>query len=241
MKSDQGTIRLNKFLANAGFEARRKIEDFLKENKVEVNGVRVFESGVRINPVKDQVRLNGRLVEPKHSYLYIMLNKPKGVISTTSDEQGRKSVLSLVSHQDRIYPVGRLDQNTTGLILLTNDGELANKLTHPSFEVSKTYQALVSSKPSLVQLKKLRNGVYLKEGKTAPAQVEIIKDMGNRALLELTLREGKNHEVRRMCSKVGLEVIELKRVSQGPLELGNLPLGKFRDLTSEEIQKLKAI
>lgn len=236
---ESGKIRLNKFLSSAGLGARRKIEEFLKANKIEVNGVRVFESGFRVDPKKDQVSLNGRLIEPKDSYLYIMLNKPKGIISTTSDEHGRRSVVSLVSIKERLYPVGRLDQNTTGLIILTNDGELANFLTHPRYQVSKTYQALVAGKPTHQQLNRLRGGVMLQEGKAAPAKAEVIKDMGNRTLMELIIHEGKNHEVKRICSRVGLEILELKRVAIGTLELGNLPLGRSRELTSEEVKRLK--
>lgn len=233
------TIRLNKFLAQNGVGARRKISDFLSENEVTVNNKRVAEPGIRINPQTDQVAVNGKPLAKVEKFVYYLLNKPKGVISSVSDEHGRKTVVDLIKTSERIYPVGRLDANTKGVIILTNDGELSHKLTHPSFHIDKTYVCLIPGKVNFHQLSKLQNGIELKEGKTAPAKVKILEDKNNRTQMELTIHEGRNHQVKRMLSKIGLELLDLKRTAIGDLGTGELSLGEYRELTEAEIYKLK--
>jgi 23S rRNA pseudouridine2605 synthase len=232
------TMRLNKYLANLGICARRDVKQFLKANNVTVNGEHVREGGVRFDPHKDEVKINGNMIkEPE--LVYFLLNKPKGIISTTSDEYGRKNVTALVPKIGKIYPVGRLDKDTTGLILLTNDGELTNLLTHPSFHVDKTYRLTVKETPSKEQLRAMRNGVLLSDGITSPADVRIISSNNVRTVLEMTIHEGRNRQIRRMCETVGLELLELDRVTFGPLRKGTTPLGKFRELGPDEIVSLK--
>lgn len=234
------TIRLNRFLANAGIDARRKIGNFLEQNNIQVNNIRVTEPGVRINPEKDVVLVNGKKIKPQsNDFVYYLLNKPKGVISSVSDEHGRKTVIDLIPTKERIYPVGRLDAETTGALLLTNDGELTNRLTHPKYHIDKTYLCLVPGKVSISQKSQLEKGVSLKDGLTSPSQVELIDEKNNRTTFNITIHEGKNHQVRRMLSKVGLELIELKRVSIGDLKLGELAYGSYRALTEVEIRRLK--
>jgi 23S rRNA pseudouridine2605 synthase len=236
---EENTIRLNKYLANLGVCARRDVKALLKSQNVTVNGERVKEQGVRINPQKDDIRLNGKRLQPP-TLVYYLVNKPKGIISTTSDEYGRKNVTSLVPKVGKIYPVGRLDKDTTGLILLTNDGELTNLLTHPSYHVYKMYRLIVAGRMTKEQLRALRNGVLLTDGITAPAQVKIIKEDSHQTILEMTIHEGRNRQIRRMCETVGAELLELDRVKFGPLSKGNVGLGKYRELKTEEIQSLRS-
>ncbi len=231
------TLRLNKFLAQHGISARRKITDFLKDNRVEINGQPVLEPGIRLNPSTDKVTINSQPIT-KTRHLYFLLNKPKGVISSVKDEHGRQTVVDLIKTSERIYPVGRLDENTQGLIILTNDGELTHQLTHPSFESQKTYQCLIPSSVSEKQLSLLKAGIDLKDGKTAPAEVKIIKATHNRTTLELTIHEGRNHQIKRMLNKVGLELLELTRTAIGSLKLADLKPGKYRNLSLEEIEQL---
>lgn len=237
---EKNTIRLNKFLANNGVGARRKISDYLQENEVKINGLRVKEPGIRLDPQTDQVTVNGKLLPKIEQLVYFLLNKPKGVISSVSDEHGRQTVVDLVKTKQRVYPIGRLDANTTGALLLTNDGDFAHQLTHPSFHINKTYLCLIPGKVTSRQIQQLQNGVDLKDGKTSPAEVSIVEDKNNRTRLKLTIHEGRNHQVKRMIVKVGLELIELKRLSIGELEMGDLPTGEFRELNSDEVYKLKS-
>jgi 23S rRNA pseudouridine2605 synthase len=236
--AEDGSIRLNKFLAHAGIGSRRSIEEFLKDNKVFVNKERVFEPGVRFYPQKDKVIVNGKEIIANNNFIYIIVNKPKGVVSTVSDELGRKDIVALVNIREKIFPVGRLDIDSTGLILLTNDGELMNKLIHPRYHIPKTYQVKVRGRVSPSKINKLKNGVTLKDGITAPANVEILSEERD-TLLEIVLFEGKNRQIRRMCAALFLEVKELKRVAIGDVHLGNLNVGEFRHLAIEEIDSLK--
>jgi 23S rRNA pseudouridine2605 synthase len=242
-------VRVNKFLANLGFSSRRNISQFLKEHILLVNGKRISKPGVRVDPEKDQVLLDGQELEVKKEYIYIILYKPKGVISSVKDEHGRKTVVDLVKSSERIYPVGRLDQDTTGLILLTNDGELTQKLTHPSSHVPKTYMATLTGAVPKRKLEVLRSGVNLKDGKTQPAEVEVLeppsaKAMGGkenpkRSVLKITIYEGRNHQIKRMLAVLKLNLISLKRVGIGNIELGDLKIGEFRELSEEEVDDLK--
>ncbi|HVA97118.1 MAG TPA: pseudouridine synthase [Candidatus Acidoferrales bacterium] len=235
---NESTIRLNKYLANMGICSRRDVKDYLKTNNVTVNGERVKESGIRIDPDKDDIRLNGNKIK-QPEYVYYLLNKPKDIVSTTADEYNRKNVTSFITTKERIYPVGRLDKDTTGLILLTNDGELTNLLTHPRYHVDKTYQLTIEGSVDDVQLRALRNGVLLDDGITAPAEVWIVKKERAITQLEMTIHEGRNRQIRRMCDTVGLRLTELKRIKFGPIEIDKLAEGKFRQLTDKEIKSLK--
>ena len=236
--NEMQSVRLNKYLANLGVCARREVKQLLKSQIVTVNGERAKEPGLRIDPVKDAILLNGKKLKAPQ-FVYYLLNKPKGVVSTTADEYGRKNVISLIPTKERIYPVGRLDKDTTGLLLLTNDGELTNLLIHPRYHVDKTYRLTISGKVNDAQLRALRHGVLLDDGITAPAKVLVSKILPAMTFLEMTIHEGRNRQIRRMCETVGISLLELQRVKFGPLEIGNLREGKFRELSRSEIQELK--
>lgn len=235
---EESTIRLNKSLANLGLCARRDVKQFLKDHTITVNGVRAKEQGIRIYPNTDVVKIDGTRLEPP-KLVYFLLNKPKGYISTTADEFGRKNVLTLIDYSERLYPVGRLDKDTTGIILLTNDGELTNHLTHPRYHVNKVYRVTAASPITKEQLRALRNGVLLDDGITYPAEVKIVKEYEGKILFDITIHEGRNRQIRRMCETVGIKLIDLQRISFGPLQLGNLKLGKYRELSNKEVQNLK--
>jgi len=231
------TIRLDKFLANAGVLSRRAIKQFLKHEHVTVNGKRVTESGIRLNVTTDVVLINGQKIK-KPEIVWFLLNKPIGYISTTADEHGRENVTDLLDTNDRVYPVGRLDKDTHGLILLTNDGELTHQLIHPKYHVPKVYRLLVAGKPNDKQIHAFTTGVMLEDGITLPAQTKIISS-NTQTILEVVLHEGRNRQIRRMCEAVGLDLLDLERISFGPLTLGNLKLGDSRKLSKEEILSLK--
>lgn len=204
------TVRLDKFLANAGIVSRRGVKRLLQSKKVRVNNETVLDAGLRIVSDKDRVAVDGKVLDLQSEYVYIVLNKPKGVVSTVKDEFDRPTVVSLVEDNHRLYPVGRLDEDSIGLVLLTNDGELTHKITHPKKHTSKTYQVLVQGEIAEEQLDKLRNGVELKDGKTAPAEVKVLKQFKKTTLLEIVLYEGRNRQIRRMCAAVEMELWELK-------------------------------
>lgn len=235
---DKTTQRLDKYLSNLGLASRRSIKKLLKEEMLTINGDRVRESGTRIDAAKDDIRLNGeKILQPKTQY-YI-LNKPKGIISTTSDERGRLDVTSFIPTKHRIYPVGRLDKDTTGLILLTNDGELTHKLIHPKYHVPKIYRLTIEGRMEKDQLNAFRKGVILEDGITAPAEVTIIEDSYQKSLIEVTLHEGKNRQIRRMCEIVGINLLQLERIKFGPISIGNLKSGKYRELSDKEVEELR--
>jgi 23S rRNA pseudouridine2605 synthase len=235
------TVRLNKYLANLGLTSRRNIAELLKIKDVQVNGQKVVEIGVRVDPDKDVITIDGEAIKPDKTLVYFILNKPRGVISTAKDELGRKTVMSFVKTKERVYPVGRLDENTTGLILLTNDGELTNFLTHPKYHAPKTYEVIISDKISESKLNILKKGVFLKEEKTGPAEVDVLEENPKRTVLNITIHEGKNHQIRKMFSKLKLNIVALKRVAIGSLELGNLKIGESRQLTEEEVRELRKV
>lgn len=232
------TIRLDSHLAKLGIDSRRNISGILKKYAVLVNGKRVQEPGVRVDPTRDTILINGKnVVVPQ--LVYFLLYKPKGYISTSDDEQGRKTVLDLVKSPTRIYPVGRLDKDSTGLMILTNDGELSNKLIHPKYHVPKTYEVLIAGHVSDIKLQKLRNGVTLDDGMTRPAGVKVLRQTNSKALLQVVLYEGKKRQIRRMAEALELTVIDLKRVKFGPLTLGRLQPGNYRSLTQTEVALLR--
>jgi 23S rRNA pseudouridine2605 synthase len=229
-------VRLAKFLADAGVASRRASEELIRSGRVRVDG-EVATDPARSVEGDERVEVDGRAVQGPSDRVVYAVNKPAGVVSTARDPQGRTTVVELVPTAFRLYPVGRLDADTTGLILLTNDGELAHRLTHPKFEVPKTYRAQVSRPPVReAELAALRRGVELEDGVTAPATV---KRVGVN-VLELTIHEGRNRQVKRMCEAVGHPVRRLQRIRFGSLALGDLKVGAYRQLTDAEIDRLSA-
>ncbi len=233
--------RLQKVLARAGVASRRRAEELIRAGRVTVNGRVVTELGARVDPERDVVRVDGRPVR-REPPTYILLHKPVGVVSTTRDPQGRRTVLDLLPDLGvRLYPVGRLDYDSSGLLLLTNDGELAHRLTHPRFGVEKVYRVRVQGHPSEDDLERLRRGVRLAEGPTAPARVRVLRRDADGTWLEVALREGRNRQVRRMLAALGYGVRALVRVREGPLALRGLQPGQWRHLSDQEVRRLKDI
>jgi 23S rRNA pseudouridine2605 synthase len=229
-------MRLNAFLARAGVASRRHADELIRERRVQVNG----ESG-ELNTIVDEddvVEVDGQRVEmqPLH---YVLLNKPAGVVTTADDPHGRPTVVDLVPHEVRVVPVGRLDADTTGALLLTNDGELAHRLAHPSFGVPKVYDVDVGSSPSPDALAALRHGVDLEDGRTAPAEARIVRRGTRVSRIELTVHEGRKHQVKRMCAAVGLPVQNLHRRRYAGLRLVGLEPGEWRELTPDEVAELQ--
>lgn len=234
-------IRLHKFMAQAGVASRRACEALIRSGRVRVNGEPVSEMGVRVRPGVDRVEVDGRALKAAEDKLYVMLNKPRGYVTTVSDPEGRRTVLDLLPPMPvRLYPVGRLDFDTEGLLLLTNDGELTHALTHPRREVAKVYLADVEGRPSPEALDRLRRGVRLEDGVTAPVLVKVGPFRDGQTQLTLTIREGRNRQIRRMLEAVGHPVTFLKRIRFGPLSLSGVKLGQWRPLTAEEVEKLQA-
>ncbi len=232
-------VRLDSYLAHLGVASRRGIADALKRKTVTVNDVRILEPGVRVDPAKDRILVDGRVLS-KPKFLYYLVNKPVGIVSTVMDEKHRKSVRSLVPKPGRIYPVGRLDKDTSGLIILTNDGELTNKLTHPRFHVAKTYRLTIKGLLFAEKLEKLRTGVRLDDGMTLPARVVVKKDTKAETIADMTITEGRNRQIRRMCEMLRIPLISLQRVQFGPIALDKLPEGKYRELSRKEVEALYA-
>ncbi len=235
------SLRLQKFLAERGVASRRAAEKIIAEGRVKVNAVVVTDMGVKITPGKDRVTVDGKQVAAAPRMRYVLLHKPAGYICSVQDDRGRRTVMDLVECDERIYPVGRLDYGTSGLLLLTNDGELANHLLHPSHQVDKIYLAEVSPAPGKEQLSKLQKGVRLEDGMTAPAQARIIKRRADSALVEIIIHEGRNRQVRRMMEAVGCPVTHLKRTGLAFLDLTDVPLGKWRELSSGEVNRLQKL
>lgn len=234
-------IRLQKYISQCGIASRRKAEELILQGSVKING-KTAVLGDKVYP-NDKVYLRGkRIILPKNSNRYIMLNKPRGFITTMSDDRGRKCVAELVQNVgERVYPIGRLDKDSEGMLILTNDGNFANKIMHPRNSVYKNYRVTVRPNIDEEQLIKLETGVTLDDGtKTAPAQVTVIHKEQGRVVLEMILHEGKNREIRRMCEALGLEVARLKRTQIGGVKMGMLKQGDWRDLTEKEVKALLA-
>ena len=231
--------RLQKVLAAAGVDSRRKCEELILDGIVRVNRKVVDELPAFVDPEKDVITVNGKRIHAAGK-VYFLLNKPKGVICTNSDPQGRKKAIDIISARERIFCVGRLDIDTTGLIVLTNDSEMANRLTHPRYGLAKTYVARVKGQVSGEQVEKLKKGIWLAEGKTGRASVKILKRSYKESLLEITIQQGLNRQIRRMLAKVELSVKSLKRTKIGKLNARGLGVGKFRTLTKAEIAYLKS-
>ena len=237
---DQGGIRLQKVLAAAGLASRRACEIMISEGRVEVNSKIVTEQGLRVDPEHDVIRVDGSRIPPPRRHLYLVLNKPRGVVSTMDDPEGRRNLNDLLEgkrpgKQNRLFHVGRLDTETDGLIILTNDGDFAHKLAHPSYEVPKTYLAEVTGQLHPATVKRLRDGIMLEDGPVKPSSVKLVSTAEDRSLVNLTLHEGRNHIVRRTMEAVGHPVRKLSRTGIGPVRLGNLKSGDLRDLTRDEL------
>lgn len=233
--------RLQKVIAQAGFASRRGAEQLILDGRVQVNGETVTALGTKVDH-SDYVEVNGEPIESREKLVYYLLNKPRGVVTTNNDEKGRQTVVDLMEGVDqRVYPVGRLDYDTTGALLLTNDGDLANQLTHPKYEVNKVYIAKVKGIAKAEQLEPLRKGVVLEGKKTAPAQVTIqgVDHAKKTSMIRLVIHEGRNHQVKNMLAKVGLPVDKLKREQYGFLDLVGLQPGEFRALKLDEVKRLK--
>ncbi|WP_022846433.1 pseudouridine synthase [Desulfurobacterium sp. TC5-1] len=232
-------IRLDRFLSESGYGTRKEVKQMIKKGIVEVNSVSAKDPSFKVDPEKDSVTVEGEDVFHTDEF-YIMLNKPEGYITSTKDRE--LTVMELICDIPRfenLFPVGRLDKDTTGLLLITNDGELAHRLTHPKWKVPKVYIATVKGKLSEKEIEKLEKGINLGDFVTKPAKVKVITEEETTSEVEIEIKEGKYHQVKRMFEKVGHPVIKLRRTSFGPLKLGNLPEGEYRFLTDKEIEKLK--
>ena len=234
-------IRLQKHLAECGIASRRKAEELIAAGKVKING-HIAEIGAKVDPKRDKVTVRGKAVVPVNEKVYIMLNKPRGFVTTMSDELGRKTVSDLVADaQARIFPVGRLDRDSEGLLIMTNDGDFANKLTHPSSHVNKTYRVTVKGVAEEEQILQMKEGIVLDGRKTLPCDCFVAERKPDRTVLIFVLNEGRNRQIRRMCEAVGLEVLRLKRTEIAGVKLGMLPQGKWRPLNEREMRRLTNI
>ena len=231
--------RLQKLMAQAGFGSRRQCEEMIAQKRVTLNG-QLAKLGDKADPAQDDVRVDGKRLPAPEPKLYIMLHKPWGILSDEDDTgEGRTTARHLIQVEGHLYPVGRLDKNSVGLMLFTNDGELAHKLTHPSFEHEKIYRVKVSGQPSQETLRQWAKGVVLDDGPTAPARVRLEKQEPDHAWLRITMREGRKRQIRRVANHLGHTVLHLHREQLGPLKLGDLELGKWRHLTRYEISQLR--
>ena len=234
----QESVRLQVLLARCGLGSRRACEDLIRKGRVSVDGVAVTELGTRVNPAKQSVEFDTEPIRPQRTVCY-MLNKPKGMLCTNSDPAGRPRVIDLFSAEaGRVFPIGRLDENSVGLLLVTNDGELSHQLAHPRFRVPKVYHVQVAGIPNGETLKKARTGVYFSEGLFRVDRVKKVRSKGKSAVLEIMLAEGRNREIRRLFARLGHKVMRLERVSFGPLELRNVTPGRYRALTKKEMKLL---
>lgn len=231
-------IRINRYLSMCGVASRRKADQLVLQGKVEVNGRVLTDLGTKINPARDKVFVDGKQVTRVHDYVYLVMNKPKDTITTLNDEKGRTTVMSLVKTRQRVYPIGRLDRNTTGVLLLTNDGEFAHRLMHPKYEIPKSYHVTLTAPLKPEDGDRLRKGIRLEDGSTAPAEVYILPG-SNRKEIGITIHEGRNRQVRRMFESLGYEVKKLDRVAYGPITKEGLRRGATRALTHVEVQRLR--
>lgn len=240
-KNESNLIRLNRFLAMAGISSRRKCDELIQQGKVEVNGQKITQMAYRVNPDKDTIKFEGKVVSVRHEFIYILMNKPLFTVSTAHDEKGRKTVIDLVQIPERLYPVGRLDYNTTGALLITNDGDLTYYLIHPRFEVKKVYRALLNKLIRPIDLHHLQTGIDLDGFKTSPCKIKEIRIIDNCSYLEIEMHEGKNRQIRRMLQALDYEVEELERIEFAGIRVNDLKPGEWRELTSQEVKRLKKL
>lgn len=233
-------MRINKYLSSLGVASRREVDRLVDEGLIKVNG-EPATSGMKVS-AEDEIEVRGKVIETsQEKKVYYILNKPKGVISAAKDDRGRKTVVDMIDTKQRIYPIGRLDFDTTGLILLTNDGELFNRIIHPRSTVYKSYFVVVKGEMEDTSLKKLAEGVELEDGKTLPAKVRVVKSSPRSTSLIIEIREGRNRQIRRMCTAVGHPVYDLKREKIGRLGIRDLAEGQYRELTDEEVRYLYSL
>ncbi|WP_459482159.1 pseudouridine synthase [Clostridium saccharoperbutylacetonicum] len=233
--------RLQKFMASCGVASRRKCEELILAGKVKVNGILVSEVGIKIDPAKDLVEYEGKVISKEENKVYIMLNKPEGYISSVKDEKGRPTILDIVKVKERIYPIGRLDYDSSGLLLLTNDGEIYNKIIHPRVELKKKYIAVVQGEINEKDIKKFEIGIDIGGYITAPAELKVISYEKDVSTVEISIHEGKNRQIRKMCAALNHEVLSLKRIAIGDIKLGYLKRGEFRILNENEVEYLNSL
>lgn len=231
--------RLQKYMAACGVASRRKCEEIIVQGRVNVNGTIVDELGFKVDPIEDKVYLDSNLISLEERKVYIALNKPEGYVSTVKDERGRKTLLDLVKVEERIFPIGRLDYTTSGLILLTNDGDVYNKVIHPRQKINKVYMTMIKGIPTEDEIEHFCTGIDIGGYVTSDAEFEITKKFQTSCKVEITIHEGKNRQIRRMCDELGYPVIHLKRTSVGNMTLENLKKGQWRYLNEDEINYLK--
>ena len=235
-------MRINKYIALCGVASRRKAEELILAGRVTVNDEVMTELSYKVDEENDIVKVDDKLIKEENKLVYILLNKPEGYITTVKDQFDRPSVLDLVSDiKERVYPIGRLDYETSGLLLLTNDGDLTYKLTHPKHEVDKTYVARVKGKLTKEEIERFKTGLKIEDYTTAPAKLKVIKydEQRDSSLLEIKIHEGKNRQVRKMCKAINHPVLRLRRSAMGKIKIGNCEIGKYRYLTEDEIKYLK--
>lgn len=233
-------VRLQKYIADCGITSRRKAEELIKQGKIKVNGQIVYELGTKINPQKDIVLYQDKKIKEKENNIYILLNKPIGYVTTVNDQFKRPSVLDLVKVKQRIVPVGRLDMYTSGALILTNDGDFVYQVTHPKHEIDKTYTVTIKGIVTKQDVELLKNGVKIGDYTTKPAKVKILKTIleKNSSRLEITIHEGKNRQIRKMCEAVGYPVLALHRSKISGIDVKDLPLGKWRFLSKQEVERI---
>ena len=233
--------RLQKYMARCGAASRRKCEEYITQGRVKVNGQTVTQLGTTVS-ASDKVELDGKLLQEQPKYVYIMLNKPEKVMSTSSDPEGRVTVTQLIDLPYRLYPVGRLDYNTSGLILLTNDGDAAYRLTHPKYEIEKEYLAVIKGEIDRRDILKLERGVQIEENTvTAPAKIQVVGGTQHTVTLSITIHEGRNREVRKMLEAINKELLSLMRIRIAGINLGKLPSGEYRELNSTELAYISSL
>lgn len=231
-------MRLQKYLAQCGAASRRKAEELIKQGRVRVNGSPVTDMGSKVNE-NDVVELDGRRLLLEEKKVYILLNKPVGYVTTSKDQFARKTVLDLIHDiKERVYPVGRLDYDTSGLLILSNDGDFTYKLTHPSHEVEKVYIAKVEGTPNENEINNFEKGLYIEDYKTSPAKLKVVEKAGKYSVLEITIHEGRNRQVRKMCEAIGHPVVDLRREAVGNVRLDSVPVGQWRHLSDNEVEGL---
>ncbi|QAA32599.1 pseudouridine synthase [Clostridium manihotivorum] len=233
--------RLQKFMARCGVASRRKCEELILSGVVSVNDVIVEELGTKVDEDRDVVKVSGKEIRPEEKKRYIMLNKPEGYISSVKDEHDRETVIDLIGIKERIFPIGRLDYDSSGLLLLTNDGEIYNKLIHPRQKINKSYIAIVKGIFTKEEIRRFESGVDIGGYITADAKLEVLETLEDRSKIRLQIHEGKNRQIRKMCAALNHEVLELTRESIGEIKLGALEKGNFRELTDEELNYIRSL
>lgn len=233
-------VRINKFIAGAGYASRRKVDELIIQGRVKINGRVPLEPGVMIDPDVDIVTIDDEVVSEEKEKVYILLNKPPKTICSSYDDRGRKTVIDLVNSRVRVFNVGRLDYDAEGVLLLTNDGELANMLTHPRYQIERVYHVKIKGVISPLKLAELKKGVHLRDGFIKPASIKVIKSTGINSWVEVILKEGKYHEIKRLFEYIGYDVIRLKRVEFAGLRVDDIPVGAYRELSPKEVKRLYA-